>query len=165
MRKFDHHCFWLGGCVGELNHGKFWTFLFVQTLLLWSGFSISRSGHRDAAFDYENDEEMRNHIQAVWMFFIGLTFLFMIFTGVLCAYHTYLIMSGQTTWEHSGRFMITYLRPYKHGQMPFFKGISGNIAAVFCHNNQCQEWELIQPAKLRETQGFNVCDNEYYSCC
>ena len=26
VRKFDHHCFWIGGCVGELNHGKFFLF-------------------------------------------------------------------------------------------------------------------------------------------
>lgn len=67
------------------------------------------------------------------MIFIVLNFLFMIFTGVLLAYHTYLILSGQTTWEHSSRFMITYLKPYSHGQMPFFKGIGGNVKAVFWH--------------------------------
>lgn len=127
VRKYDHFCFWIGGCVGELNHRKFWALLLFQTQLLASGFRIARSGHRNAKFDYPNDEEMCNHIQAVWMFFIGATFLFMIFTGVLLAYHTYLILSGQTTWEHTGRMMITYLRPYKHGQMPFFKGIMGNI--------------------------------------
>lgn len=55
--KFDHHCFWLGnsssannesylvgGCVGELNHGKFWILLFLQTVLhLWSTLIVSTS--------------------------------------------------------------------------------------------------------------------------
>ena len=27
VRKFDHHCFWIGGCVGELNHRKFYGFI------------------------------------------------------------------------------------------------------------------------------------------
>src|SRR3990167_7634014 len=27
VAKFDHHCFWIGGCVGELNHGRFITML------------------------------------------------------------------------------------------------------------------------------------------
>ena len=27
VRKYDHHCFWVGGCVGELNHGKFLVFV------------------------------------------------------------------------------------------------------------------------------------------
>lgn len=61
------------------------------------------------------------------MFFIVMNFLFMIFTGVLLGYHSYLLLSGQTTWEHSSRMLITYLRPYKLGQMPFFKGIFGNL--------------------------------------
>jgi DHHC palmitoyltransferase len=32
VAKFDHHCFWLGGCVGELNHGKFWIMVASMTL-------------------------------------------------------------------------------------------------------------------------------------
>jgi hypothetical protein len=49
--------------------------------------------------------------------------------------------------------------------MPFFKGIVGNVASTFFHDGSCEEWQLTQPEKLREVQGFNVCDNEYYSCC
>ena len=26
---FDHHCFWIGGCVGEFNHRSFFAFLYV----------------------------------------------------------------------------------------------------------------------------------------
>ena len=77
------------------------------------------------------------------MLFIGLNFVFMIFTSVLLCYHTYLILSGQTTWEHSSRMMITYLKPYKHGQMPFFKGIFGNVKTVFWHHNKCEDWDLV----------------------
>ena len=115
VRRFDHHCFWIGACVGELNHRKFWLMLLVQTIFLCSGFQIARSGHLAARFDYPDNEEQLNHIQAVWQFFVVMSFLFMVFTGVLLAYHTYLILSGQTTWEHSGRLGITYLRPYKFG--------------------------------------------------
>jgi hypothetical protein len=32
VRKYDHHCFWIGGCVGELNHRKFYLFLLFQTI-------------------------------------------------------------------------------------------------------------------------------------
>lgn len=27
VRKYDHHCFWIGGCVGELNHRLFYAFV------------------------------------------------------------------------------------------------------------------------------------------
>ena len=59
VHKFDHHCFWIGylkylnfiyisiifkgACVGELNHGKFWTFLFFQTLTSILGFFIVKN--------------------------------------------------------------------------------------------------------------------------
>ena len=33
VRKYDHHCFWVGGCVGELNHGKFLAFVVLQTIV------------------------------------------------------------------------------------------------------------------------------------
>ena len=29
VRKYDHHCFWIGGCVGELNHRSFYGFIFL----------------------------------------------------------------------------------------------------------------------------------------
>jgi palmitoyltransferase len=84
------------------------------------------------------------------MLFFGLYFLFIIFTSILCGYHLYLIVSGQTTWEHSGRMTVTYLRPYKVGIMPFYRGIWNNTIMTFCHGNQVIEWELKQPAILRE---------------
>ena len=126
---------------------------------------MARSGHRNAHEDYPDDETMSNHIEAVWNFFTVLLFLFFILTVTLCFYHAYLITAGQTTWEHSGRFMITYLRPYKHGQNPFYRGLWGNITSTCCHGDKVQDWKLIEPAKLRDIQGFNICDNEYWSCC
>ncbi len=33
IAKFDHYCYALGNAVGELNHGAFWRFLFVQAPL------------------------------------------------------------------------------------------------------------------------------------
>jgi len=99
--------------VGELNHGKFWLMLLFQTWQQTLVYLVANSGHREAKL--EADVLDQNHRQAVWMFFMVLIFLFTIFTGVLCGYHAYLILSGQTTWEHSGRMNITYLKAYKHG--------------------------------------------------
>lgn len=32
VAKFDHHCFWIGGCVGELNHRSFLLMLLCMTV-------------------------------------------------------------------------------------------------------------------------------------
>ena len=35
--KYDHHCPWIGACVGEYNQGDFWLFLLTQSLQsIWS---------------------------------------------------------------------------------------------------------------------------------
>jgi palmitoyltransferase len=127
VRKFDHYCCWLGGPIGELNHRKFWLLCLFQTVSLYEVFKVARSGHRNATVLYPENENMKNHIQSVWLFFIGMAFVFMMFTGQLLAYHTYLILSGQTTWEHCSRDKITYLRLYQKGELPFFQGLIGNV--------------------------------------
>jgi len=64
--------------------------------------------------DFPDDEKMRNHVAAVWVILAVFLILFNMFTGGLLFYHTFLIASGQTTWEHSGkRKKLTYLKPYK----------------------------------------------------
>ena len=132
VRKFDHHCFWIGGCVGELNHGKFWLFLFFQTLSELVALNLAFDGHAQAIIDYPDVtvdaiRRQRNHVQTIYMVFIILLFLFLIFTTILGVYHAYLILSGQTTWEHASRSNITYMKIYPTGVMPFYFGLSENV--------------------------------------
>lgn len=77
------------------------------------------------------------------MILVVIMFLAVAATGAQLLTHTYLILSGQTSWELSGRQSITYLRPYKPGQMPFNKGIVANFKATFMHQGKCEEFELV----------------------
>lgn len=58
-------------------------------------------------------------------------FLFMLFTGILLLYHTYLIVTNQTTWEHNRRDAITYMKGYPIGFYPFDKGCLSNLKLTF----------------------------------
>ena len=35
VRRMDHHCWWLGNCVGQRTHRRFLFFLGAQSVLLW----------------------------------------------------------------------------------------------------------------------------------
>jgi hypothetical protein len=50
----------------------------------------------------------------------------------LLGFHTYLIMSNQTTWEFNVRARITYLRGIPEGFNPFSQGCLGNIELTCC---------------------------------
>ena len=94
VRKFDHHCFWIGGCVGELNHGKFWLFIFTQTVVFVMNIGQSMSGYLRSDRDFPNDKKMRHHVEGIWMLWCFILYLFIMLTGGLTFYHTYLICSA-----------------------------------------------------------------------
>lgn len=127
-------------------------------------FGVTSDAHHETYEAYP-DEVQRSHICNIWTCFWTLLFLFILFTGILGGYHAYLLISGQTTWEHASRMNVTYLRPYKSGILPFYEGMFGNLKSAFCHGGQVREWDLLDPKELLEKQGFNWCENEYWSCC
>lgn len=172
--KFDHHCFWMGGCIGELNHGKFWLFLFFQTILQFWAYLIADSG---LDFGYEKgmkDAKSETHSSTspyttteygAFMTFTVIIFLAFIFTAVLCGFHTFLILTNQSTWEYMKKDRISYLKIYPGSFYPFSRGPWENIKMVFLHKNRVREWELPPVEESRRPKGFNWCENEYWSCC
>ena len=71
--------------------------------------------------------------------------MFIAFAGGLLGYHTFLILSGQTTWEHAKRKNIDYLKIYGKGLSPFDKGVCENMREVLMHGGKVQDWELPNP--------------------
>lgn len=118
VERYDHHCFWIGSCVGYNNHRQFYVFLILQTVNSSCVLSTCLVLHGFA------DE--------LWPSLLlyateGVSIGFICFTGYLGLYHSMLMATGMTTWEHMARPRITYLKYLKPGINPFSKGLVSNI--------------------------------------
>jgi len=158
INKFDHHCIWIGGCVGELNHRRFYLFLILQsTVQIWT-FIIANSGlngiyeYNDQRVKELNNEgeggEITTYESGEYVFFMIIAFILFVatlFTVLLLAFHTLLIVTNQTTWEFTRKDTLNYLRIYPKNFYPFSKGVIANLKMTFCHGNKIKEWELPLP--------------------
>jgi len=160
VRTFDHHCFWIGGCVGEFNYRHFYGMLvYWSCMLVWHWQLLRTCGDRRTVNPF------------VWLaknwwvvlLHLGLL-VHIVVIGGLWIYHTYLIITAQTTWEHLCRSDIDYLKPFPRTVLPFSRGLRANVAGFLRRRRgaQPQEWTFTwQPG---EPIPFNVFENDYWSC-
>lgn len=90
IAKFDHHCPFIGNCVGGGNHMRFLVFCLSHTLLTTWAFNINLNS-------FSPDQDMYS-----WLARAALSF-FLFLTGVigwgLTCFHTYGAFTGITTYE------------------------------------------------------------------
>ena len=148
----DHHCPWIGNCVGERNKARFYWYLIIQFIQMCTAVSLG------IKYLIENVEEHRREFSKLTIleFYIGVAcffiLCFMAFVLALIIFHTILAGKNLTSWEYISWMRITYLKvwPRKFGS-PFSEGsMMANYRQFFCYpfskSLRIHPWQM--PKKL-----------------
>lgn len=96
--RFDHHCPWIGNCVGLRNYKYF--FSFMTCLNIFCFFLVSVSIYRIVIFYEKNSKDTEPMEKVIGSLFVIIyCFFMMLFITGLLGYHIYLVVSNQTTKE------------------------------------------------------------------
>ncbi|TYJ47516.1 hypothetical protein E1A91_A02G195300v1 [Gossypium mustelinum] len=158
--QFDHHCVWLGSCVGQDNHCKFWWYICEETALcLWTGIlyimylkaNISRPWWKDA-------------IMILLLIALSISIIFLL---LLLLFHSYLVLTNQTTYELVRRRRIPYLRRIPERVYPFSKGICRNLYNFCCVRSSIYSLEPLPSSQELEEKArpYTCLDILTCRCC
>ncbi|PUZ45083.1 hypothetical protein GQ55_8G191800 [Panicum hallii var. hallii] len=122
--RFDHHCPWVGQCIGRRNYRFFFMFISSTTFLCLYVFGFSWVNLFLISRQYSVGLGGAVADSPVSGFLIAYTFVTAWFVGGLTAFHSYLVCTNQTTYEN-------FRYRYEGKANPFNRGAAANVAEIF----------------------------------
>ncbi|CAI7874472.1 unnamed protein product, partial [Closterium sp. NIES-54] len=132
IEKFDHHCPWVGQCIGRRNYPFFFLFVTTTTLLCVFVFTLSAFYIKllvDNSYSGASGQSIsllealgKGYMAAVLMVY---TFIMVWFVGGLTGFHSFLISRNQTTYEN-------FRARYEKKANPYNLGCLSNWRSVLC---------------------------------
>jgi len=165
VERFDHHCPWIGTCIGQRNYCWFSSFIWLTaalcifvfkqslTLLIWIGAESNKPDNWKKA-----TYAMRKEPVAV--FLVLFVFIAVWFVIGLCTFHFYLVVRNKTTNEE--------LRGLHEFGSIYSLGLLGNIMHICCtipdsNVHICHE-ALCTTVTSEEIQKKTICYVNYLGC-
>lgn len=161
--RFDHHCVWLGTCVGQSNHRKFWWFICFETaLVMWTVVWYIGAFGRTVGLPSSSLPEEAIVLLVILVLITGECFLVTLFL-----FHSFLAMTNQTTYELTRRRRITYLRTLPDKVHPFSQGVNPNLHSFCCTpGSEYPIYVLPSTEELEQMARPTSCFNcKYFSYC
>lgn len=110
IEKFDHHCPWVGTCIGRRNYQPYLMFIFGASaccilFIVTSSVILARWSRRDG-FLKALRREWAGAVLIIYSFFA------LAFVGALSVFHGYLLSTNQTTYEYFRHRPASRVNPF-----------------------------------------------------
>eukprot|EP01080_Neovahlkampfia_damariscottae_P009036 gene9036-1134_t len=187
ISKFDHHCFWIGRCVGEKNHYQFMRFLLFQVILISIVVLLAINGEYNiylkmSKIQFAENSAARNpkllieNSENLWLVFkavciaIGgfIAFFIMWLPLIMMSYNIFLISTNQTSYEIDRPKKCDYFDGVPRNSAKFDDGVINNWKDFYSGGNSEKHsiWKISKEPASNCCRSFCFCCiDENGSCC